>query len=257
MDGPECFIEQNPQMTSDPIRLFIGSSSNGEDASIEAVYEYTLRNNCSHDLEIIWMRQTHDASEHWYGFETERWSTPFSGFRWAIPEYCNFEGRAIYTDCDMINFRDIGELWDTDLENKPIAARKGQRFGGHEFCVMVIDNLLLGNEVSPVSRQRQIPEYHSRMINTFSGNNKMVKDIDPRWNCLDGEGRELDDIWQLHWTNMASQPWRPSWFTGTPVNHPRQDLVELFEGLKIEAAANGFPEKIPVNMFGEYDIIGK
>ena len=242
---------------TDPIRLFIGSSSNGEDASIEAVYEYTLRKNCSQELEIIWMRQTHDASEHWYGFETERWPTPFSGYRWAIPEYCEFKGRAIYTDCDMINFRDIAELWKTDLEGKVIAARRGQRFGGHEFCVMVIDNEKLGNELAPVSRQRQMQDYHPRMINTFSGNDGMVKDIDARWNCLDGEGREPNDIWQLHWTNMASQPWRPSWFTGTPIEHPRPDLVQLLEDLKIEAADNGFTENVPVNTFGEYNIIGK
>ena len=31
----------------------------------------------------------------------------------------NFKGRALYTDVDMINFRDIGALFDTDLEGKP------------------------------------------------------------------------------------------------------------------------------------------
>ena len=83
---------------SDDIRMFIGSSSNGEDAPIEAVYDYSLNQNCSRDLDIVWMRQTEDVDSFWGGWNTPLWSTPFSGFRWAIPEYCNFEGRAIYTD---------------------------------------------------------------------------------------------------------------------------------------------------------------
>ena len=76
--------------TSDPIRLFIGSSSNGEDVPIEAIYEHTLRKNTERELEIVWMRQTRDMENFW-GIEkdaTQRWPTPFSGYRWMIPEYC-------------------------------------------------------------------------------------------------------------------------------------------------------------------------
>ena len=92
---------------SDKVRIFIGTSANGEDAEAEMTYEYSLRKNTNREVEITWMKQTHDTSSIWGGWQTERWSTPFSGYRWAIPEACGFEGRAIYTDCDMINFRDI------------------------------------------------------------------------------------------------------------------------------------------------------
>ena len=67
------------------------------------------------------------------------------------------------------------------------------------------------------------------MIQKFSGNQQLVQDLDPRWNCLDGDGRQLDDIWQLHFTNMATQPWKPAWYTGNPQPHPRADLVAEFE----------------------------
>ena len=79
----------------EPIRIFIGTSANNEDADSEMVLEYTLRKNSSLPLEITWMRQTHDQNSIWGGWETQRWSTPFSGFRWAIPEACGFTGRAI------------------------------------------------------------------------------------------------------------------------------------------------------------------
>lgn len=226
---------------SDKIRMFIGTSSNGEDNPTEAVYEYTLRKNCSRDLEIVWMRQTNDPENFFYGFKTEQWPTPFSGYRWVIAEYCNFEGRAIYTDCDMLNFKDISELWDTNMKGKPLAARRGTRFGGHEFCVTLIDCARFGEVVKiPVSRQRKIAEFHQRCIRQFSGNDSLVQAIDSRWNCLDGEDRDISDIWQLHWTSMPTQPWAPAWFTGDIEEHPRKDLVDLFENTLIEANNEGY-----------------
>jgi len=212
-----------------PIRLFIGSSSNGEDWPIERVYEYTLRKNTSRQLEINWMRQTaRNPESPFFGWNTKLWPTPFSGFRWAVPELCGFKGRAIYTDCDMINYRDIGELYDVDLKGKPIGARRGHRFGGHEFCVMVIDCEAIADYITPIYRQQQNDVQHQRLIQFFTGNDKLVQDIDPRWNCLDGEDYPLTDIWQLHYTNMASQPWRPSWYTGQPQEHVRPDIKEEF-----------------------------
>ena len=95
---------------SEEVKLFIGTSSNGEDALAEMAYEYSLRKNTESNVDIVWMKQTNDKDDFWHGWDSSRWSTPFSGFRWAIPEYCNFKGRAIYTDVDMINLRDISDL---------------------------------------------------------------------------------------------------------------------------------------------------
>ena len=239
------------------IKIFIGSSSNGEDCPTEAIYEYTLRKNCSEELDIVWMRQTNDPKSYWHGWNTVNWPTPFSGYRWAIAEYCNFKGRALYTDCDMINFRDIAELWNTDMEGKPLAARKGNRFGGHEFCVTLIDCARFERYAVPSSRQKSMDIFHQRSIRQFSGNENLVHELDPRWNCLDGENLAIEDIWQLHWTNMATQPWRPGWFTGTPEEHPRSDLVKLFENLLIEANDMGYNGLVSEYPPIKYNIIGK
>lgn len=239
------------------IRMFIGTSSNGEDAEAEMVYEYSIRKNTSEDVNITWMRQTHDVESVWGGWNTHRWSTPFSGYRWGIPAACNFEGRAIYTDLDMINFRDIADLWNTDLKNKPIAARRGKRFDGHEFCVMVIDCAMIASHLIPLSRMKSIEEHHHRMIHKFSGNDDLVCDLDPRWNCLDGEDRAVNDMWILHYTNMATQPWRPAWYTGKHETHPRQDMIDLWYSMKSEALNSNYVTNIPNVAFGPYDIIGR
>jgi lipopolysaccharide biosynthesis glycosyltransferase len=245
----------------DSVRIFIGSSSNGEDAPIEAAYEYSIFQNCSRDVDVVWMRQSNDVDNFWGGWNTPMWSTPFSGFRWAIPEYCNFEGRAIYTDCDMINYRDMAELFDTDLQGKPVAARRGVRFGGHEFCVMVFDCAAFKQHAIPVQRMKRIAETHHRFINKFSGNSDLVHDLDPKWNVLDGENYNISEMYQLHFTNMATQPWTPGWFTGQSKPHPRKDIVAEFETYSQYAFNHGFdPDAIreqlePNNV--QYNIIGR
>ena len=241
------------------IRLFIGSSSNGEDATIEAAYLNSIEKHCSKEIEIVFMRQTHNPDSFWHGWATDTWPTPFSGFRWGIAEYCNFEGRAIYTDCDMINYHDFKELWETDMQGKPLAARKGVRFGGHEFCVTLIDCAAFKEFAIPVSRAKVISGTHQRMIRKFSGNDDLVHELDPRWNVLDGESYDLKSIYQLHFTNMATQPWRPSWYTGTPQQHPREDVVQAYHTALAEAIESGYnPEDLkPKQPFGSYNIIGR
>ena len=213
---------------SDVIKLFVGTSSNGEDNMIEAAYEYSLRQNTNRDLDIVWMQQTDDKNSYWHGWNSKNWSTPFSGFRWGIPHYCNFEGRAIYTDCDMINLRDIGDLWDLDIpEDKCMLARDGVRFGGKEFCVILFDNAKFKHKIAPAIEWKHVDFAHQHYMQNFIRTN-VVGDLDPRWNCHDGDDLDIDDIWQLHYTNMATQPWRPEWYVGETEEHPRHDLVKLF-----------------------------
>jgi hypothetical protein len=243
------------------VRIFIGSSSNGEDAEIECAYEYSLRQNCSRELDIVWMRQSHSVESWWGAWMTQEWSTPFSGFRWSIPEYCNFEGRAIYTDCDMINYRDMADLIEIDMEGKPVAARRGNRFGGHEFCVMVFDCEAFRPHSIPTSRMKLIPGSHHRFIRKFSGNSDLVKDLDPKWNVLDGENYRLNEIYQLHFTNMATQPWKPDWYVGPQKRHPREDVIKEFETYSSYATNFGFDHKQLKQQLQEnnvtYNIIGQ
>ena len=240
----------------DPIKIFVGTSANNEDAEAEMVLEYTLRKNTTIPLDITWMRQSQDASSIWGGWSTPRWSTPFSGFRWAIPEACGFTGRAIYMDVDQLNLRDISDLFSIDMQNRPMAARRGKRFGGHEFCVILMDCEVLGDMLQPVARMKGNPDIHHRYIGMFSGSD-YVLDLDPRWNCHDGDGLPIEDIWHLHYTEMATQPWKPTWFTGQTREHPREDLVKLWQNTRAEAALNGWAPHISNDTFGQYNIIGR
>ena len=239
-------------------RIFIGTSPNGYDREIENVYEYSLRKNCSTRLEIIWMRQSNKNFSIWNGWDSSLWYTPFSGFRWAIPEACDFKGRAIYTDVDMINFKDISLLQNVDLNGKPFAARQGRRFGGFETCVMVIDCEKAKNFLPSVKKMKADKNMHDKLRHKFCSSQKYIKPINPKWNCLDGEEYNLEDIYQLHFTNMATQPWKPQWYTGQTKKHPRKDVEEIFYTLKEEANKAGFFSKsIPNHEKVILEIIGR
>src|SRR3546814_5908886 len=56
------------------------------------VLEHSLRQHASLPVDINWMQLSSDPQSFWYsdsgipaGWHTERWATPFSGFRWAVP----------------------------------------------------------------------------------------------------------------------------------------------------------------------------
>lgn len=243
------------------LKIFIGSSSNGEDSSIEAIYEYTLRKNCAQDIEIIWMRQSDLDHSYWRGWNTSKWHTPFSGFRWGIAEACNFEGLALYSDVDMINFKDISELFSIKMSGKPFAARLAKRFNGFQPCLMLIDCSKAKDILAPKETLMADQNMHSFYMNTlvkkpFFRKSKYFHEIDPRWNCLDGEDLRLDDIFQLHFTNMSTQPWEPSWYRGMKQPHPREDIVNLYYDLLEESAAHGFQPQKKSTTSIKYNIIG-
>ena len=211
------------------IRIFIGSSANGEDKLVEAAYEYTLRKNTDRDLEIIWMRQTNDKSSFWSQFNSKLWDTPFSGFRWGIPEYCNFEGRAIYTDVDMLNFHDIGDLYDLPMFEKPALRREGRG------CVMLFD-------CSKFKNWGFLPKedlfYHQEVYSFFIEND-IAGYLSPTWNSIDGD---VPGCKQLHYSRMPTQPWRPSWYRGVTMPHDNPELEKLFWDTLEEARNAGYHE---------------
>jgi len=208
------------------IRIFIGTSANGEDDVAEKTLKYSLEKNSTEPVEVIFMRNREDG---FMGkFDNRTWATPFTNLRWAIPEACDFQGRAIYMDVDQLNLRDISELFNIDMGDKPFASRDNR------LCVMVFDCEKMHSLLKPVSEIKRINNYGNKIYWDIV---KKSFHFDPRWNCLDGEGREISDIWHLHFTSMPTQPWKPSWFKGKTRDHPRKDLVALWEQYRDDALA--------------------
>lgn len=111
-------MEFDPMMYSKEVaRIFVGCDPNDCDLEQMMVLEYSLRKHASIPIHIQWMRLSRDPNSFWYtngegeGWSTEHWATPFSALRWSIPAFCNFQGRAFYTDADVLYLSDIADIW--------------------------------------------------------------------------------------------------------------------------------------------------
>lgn len=238
------------------IKIFVGCAPNHEDAESQAVLEWSIRKLASEPVEIVWMKLSRDPSSFWYsdgakGWQTSKWATPFSGFRWGIPDYCNFEGKAIYMDSDVIVLADIAELWNQLIPKGKYALAKGG--GSWRYCVSLWNCEMFhkGN----IDALRSDPMSHQRMVSFMADSPDLTASFDGDWNCLDGEGhRDLRSglVKALHYTDMSTQPQlryaiprlaaegRKHWFNGQVKNHPRADVKNLFDEMFLEAKANGF-----------------
>ena len=228
---------------TEPLRIFVGSSPHGLDAESDMVLEYSIRKNTSIPVEIHWMRQGEGA--FWTRWRTEKWATPFSGFRWGVPAACDYEGRAVYMDNDIVVQGDVAELARADLGGKPIMARWPGR-----LCVAVWDCAEARTCLPPIGHIRSDPNSHARYQQIF-GRGYVAK-LDPLWNCLDGEDLPIETIKALHFTDMSTQPaavmagerlarsHQRHWYTGERREHRRSDAVALFRNHHAEALTSGY-----------------
>ena len=240
------------------VNLFIGSGGKHDEKAAK-IYLHSLYSNTKRDLNITWLSpETMDKD-----WNRTKWGTPFTCYRYAIPHMMNYKGKALYTDVDMINFRDIGALFDTSLNGKPFGmvwdalqdnGKKGRELGYPRgfWCdsVMLIDCEKAKEFVDPIDIMKKWKHvsYKWEVMNKLGSPYKekteeLVEMLDSRWNCFDGsnpsqaplnggtdfkdkEQFELEMIWQLHLTALSYQPWHPKYTPHAKASHPRQDLME-------------------------------
>lgn len=242
----------------DAIRVFVGCDPNDCDLEQMMVLDYTIRKHSSMPVEIHWMQLSRNPDSFWYsnpeqqaGWRTEEWATPFSGFRWAIPAFCNFTGRAIYMDADIMVMCDLAELWNTPFEPGKTVMAKG---GGQSwrFCVSMWDCAAARNELPPIQQMRSQPETHLQLVKHYKRNNQTIQPFDTQYNNIDGENVPVEQIKILHYSDMGTQfshatsfprlaqQGRKHWFDGAVMPHPREDLQALFDRYYQEALAAGY-----------------
>jgi hypothetical protein len=234
------------------------------DAESMAVLEYSIHRHASMPVQIEWMKITNDETSFWHGWDTTRWATPFSGFRWGIPARCGFHGRAIYMDSDVIVMDDLAKLWNQPfLPGKCVLGKGG---GSWRLCVSLWDCAAAKHVMLPIERLRQDPEAHRKMGRLIQ---PYIGQFRGHWNVLDGQG--FNDLWDpaigaIHYTDMSCQPHlrhalprlaaegRKHWFDGTVRPHPRPDLELLFDELLVEAISEGYsPENyVPNDFVGDF-----
>lgn len=226
------------------IRVFVGTSPNHEDAEMEASLEWSLRRFGTDAVEITWMKLRREG--FFSGWDTSTWATPFTPFRWAVPELCGFRGRAIYVDVDFLFLEDPRLLFEQPIPEGKIALTKN---GGSRTCVMVWDCERARGKVPAAEMLRPMATAHAYARKRLQ---PYFAPFSGAWNCLDGEDLPIREIEAVHFTAMRHQPHlaranarlsregRRHWFDGAPARHWREDLIDLFERTLAEAKENGF-----------------
>jgi Glycosyl transferase family 8 len=93
-----------------PLRIFIGWDS--REAECADVLAYSIRKHSSVPLEIRYLKLAELDFER---ATDPLQSTEFTYSRFLVPYLCNYQGKAVFMDCDMLCFGDVRELADLDM----------------------------------------------------------------------------------------------------------------------------------------------
>ena len=192
------------------IKIFIATEAGHEKA--EKALEYSILSSAAQPVQIIWMKD--ECGEIFSGWNKGRdhklinsgdgWKTNFSCYRWAIPELCRFEGKAIYLDVDQIVLKDISQMWNLDMQDKGVLSISPERTD-----VMLMDCSKFKDSWWPRLSQMKASGKHQKYYRCLVQNKNLIGPLDPIYNCLDGVGFS-DETRLVHYTKMNTQPWHPS-----------------------------------------------
>lgn len=242
---------------TDPVRIFVACTPNGEDLEQQAVHAYTLHRMCSRPYELRWLKLDNDKGSalRYTKFATAGWSTNFSGLRWLVPDLCEYEGKAIYCDVDTWWERDPCELWDQPHDGAALMA--AGNYGKPSYGVLFWDCAAAKGHIQ--SKPEKTDYMGANTAYFRAAGAPVVKKWEGDWNCLDGGKYEsVTDprIGLHHATAMSTQPGhkyalprlaaegRKHWYDGEIRPHPRPDYQERFDSLLRQAISFDFtPER--------------
>lgn len=225
------------------VRVFIGS---GEASLLERkVAIYSLRKHTQRELDIYVFNGTHNAIELNEGepfpaplsLKLKYYNiTEFSLYRYLIPQLCNYQGKAIYLDSDIICLTDIGKLFDTSLNGGNFGAKKDAYHHVNSdlwaLSVMLIDcekcHFELDTYYEDIAQKLYSYKDFACMSPDFLAHHSFkISELDPSWNVLDYADRQTKLI---HYTNLHTQPWK----------YPHHPYGKLWFTYFYEAIAAGY-----------------
>jgi hypothetical protein len=182
--------------TADRIRIYIGSEAAQHRGERVLLWSILKHHNPAMHYEIYVMKDL-------AGFDRSKWKTGFTAYRYAIPEFAGFEGRAIYNDVDQIYLRDPANLLGEEMSGAAVLA-----VDSSDTSVMLMDCGLL-EDIWTIDAIHTTPEIrlHAGMLERVRKAN-LIADLPGYWNARDHEYEEGASS-LLHYTILHTQPWRP------------------------------------------------
>jgi len=199
------------------VRIFVGFDS--REAVAYDVLSHSIRTRSSSTVSISALRLSELGDLMWRERDALQ-STDFSFSRFLVPYLCDFEGWAIFMDCDMLVLDDIANLWE--LRDERYAVQVVQHDHRPQEATKFLDQPQTTYEKKNWSSVMLLncarctaltPEY----VNTASGldlhrfiwlgDDDLIGELPKRWNHLvDYDPRlPVEELSNLHFTNGG--PW--------------------------------------------------
>jgi hypothetical protein len=199
----------------EPLRVFIGADESQVVA--HRVLEYSIRKHASIPVEVVPML---DLEHPMPRDPRNQPRTAFSFRRFMIPALCEYRGRALYLDADMLVFGDVAELADLPFGDAPVLCTPGDptdAWRGHEtvehfgagLAVMLLDCDRLRWKVEDVVSALDAGHYtyEELMSNAAVIDGSGIEEsIPPEWNDL--EHYDPSSTRLVHFTVVPTQPWK-------------------------------------------------
>jgi uncharacterized protein len=214
----------HPPSSRPPVRIFLGTERGQFRAERIFLWSIEKHRDPGRVYEVFLMK-------HLTGFRDRFWLTAFTNYRFAVPGFCDYQGKAIYNDVDQIYLTDPGELFDHDMGHAGFLS-----INDRDTSVMLIDCARMARvwpAAAARARKRNALEAAARSAGLWGS-------LEAIWNARDRE-YDPEKSKLVHFTTLHTQPWRPFpehfvYFEGP--------TGTLWPDLETEADAAGF---MPVN----------
>jgi len=206
-----------------PVRIFLGTQA--EQYRPERVFFWSIEQvrDPSRVYEIYLMKGMSGYRRTWL------WNTGFTNYRFAIPYYAGYRGRAIYNDVDQTYHADPAELFDTDMGDHAVLA-----VSRTDTSVMLMDCERMA-KFWTLEKAQSLRKYP--LIAAVQAEEGAYGLFDESWNVRDTAfipGRTRC----YHYTILHYQPWRP--FRELFYYRPNKEGGDLWFGLESVADRAGF-----------------
>lgn len=234
---PPCLVfrrRDTEARAAAPVRIFLGTEDGQARALRVFLYSVAVHRNPGREYRIYLMKNLP-------GFDRSRWRTGFTMYRFAIPEFAGFAGRAIYNDVDQIYLTDPARLYDLSLDGCGYRA-----ISREDTSVMLLDCEQMGGLWNLPDAQGR----SKRDLTRASAASGLWQPLDRRWNARDGE-YVAGETGVLHYTALHLQPWTPEPGRYSYHAHPLRDVWLDLERAADAAGFGPFSAEIPSPWFDE------
>jgi lipopolysaccharide biosynthesis glycosyltransferase len=201
------------------MKVFVGYDPR-EDIAYQVCKHSILTKQPNAEVRPLVQKELRDAG--WYTRPVDKLaSTEFTFTRFLVPELCNFEGWALFIDCDMILTTDIAELFAQADDQYAVMCvqhdykpKEGTKMDGQTQTVYPRKNwssAMLINCGHPSNQQLDMdlvnsPEINGAYLHRFSWlNDEEIGKLDHTWNYLVGVYDDIEKPKLIHYTEGG--PW--------------------------------------------------